>query len=114
MLHLENKLDCPPLWILLLLSFKNGLFYISNVLHLSYASGSFQNSSYDGSKLRPHRRNLPLLLWVSKRKASVCEDSDDLPAVLRAAVLAVPLRLWDASSESRVSGSWEPKIEIPQ
>ena len=83
-------------------------------MFFSYFTGAVPHGGHDGAQLRADRGDLAVLLRLPERQAAVGEDRHDLPAVLGAAVLPVPLRLRHESRQGRAGGGWEPQAQVPR
>ena len=68
---------------------------------------------HDGARLRDDRRDHALLVRLHGREETGGEDRHDVPAVFGAALVAVPLRLRDASRQGRPLRSGKPQAEVP-
>jgi len=55
--------------------------------------GTLPHRGHDGARLRPDRRDLPLLLRLHGRALPLRQNRHRLQALLRAALLTIPLRL---------------------
>ena len=66
--------------------------YIPHSL-LRIVSGIVPDCGNDGPRLRSHRRDFPLFVWVFTRTCFVCENRHNVSSVFGAALVTVPLRL---------------------
>ena len=66
-------------------------------------------SCYDGAWLRAYLRDRAVLVRLHQRSAALRQDRRDVPTVLRAALLPVPLRLRDESRQIRAHSGRQPE-----
>ncbi len=67
---------------------------------------------HDGARLRAHRRDLPLLRRLRERARPRHQDRRHVQALLRAALLAAPLRLRHARRQVGADGVGQPEAEV--
>ena len=80
--------------------------------HVSTPLGAVPHRRHDGAGLRHDRRDHALLLRLHGREESRRQDRHDVSALLRAALVPVPLRLRHASRQGGVVGRRKPQAEV--